>query len=137
MKRTTMISIINAVTMLFSLQIGSPQPAIIDITLQADHTAILRWQTQCSTAEVSGIVYGCSQTTFQDINLTTLRHLVDRDEPYREIELSIPDKAFNGDNWKCVFKVIGEQYDNCMTQDSLCVTVDVSSFTSPIIGSFV
>ena len=128
-----MESIIKAVTLLLCLDTGSPQPAIVDIILQ-DHSAILRWQTQCSTTEVSSILYGCSPTTFQDTNLTSLRHLADRDEPYREKQLSIPDEAFIGDSWKCVFKLIGVQYGNCMTQDGICVAVDVSSFRRPLIG---
>ena len=113
---------------------GTAQPSIVDVTLY-EHSAIIRWEVQCNDmTEVSEILYGCSRTNFQDNNMTTVRHSVNRNEAYREKTLLLFNDFYVGDGWKCVFKLIGVQYENCVTEDGNCILIDASTFVRPIIG---
>lgn len=120
-----------------SFEFGSTQPSIADVIL-FDHSAIIRWEVQCSDmTEISDILFGCSQSNFPDNNLTIVRHIVNKRETYREKILHLHNGSTIGNNWKCVFKLLGVHYENCVTEDSLCVLIDVSSFARPISGIWI
>lgn len=129
----TTLNFIVSLLLIVCFKFGSAQPSIVDVILY-DRSAIIRWEIQCSDmTEVSDILYGCSQTSFYDNNLTTVRHQVNRNEAYRERTLGL-HKTLIGDSWKCLFKLLGVHHENCVTEDGNCVLIDVLSFERPIFG---
>ena len=117
------------------IKFGSAQPSIVDVIMHDDR-AVIRWEVQCiHMSEVTDILYGCSQTSFQGNNMSTVRHVVNRIEIYREKTLFLHN-YLNGDDWKCVFKLVGVHYGTCVTEDSACVLINVPSFVRPLTGMY-
>ena len=88
-------------------KLKSTQPSIVDVILY-DLSALIPWEVQCgdTVTEVSEILYGCSRTNFQDDNMTTVRHSVNKNEAYREKTLLLHNDFYE-DSWKCLFKLLG------------------------------
>ena len=122
------ISIILSV--LLQANVGYGQPSIVDVSFPSNNIITLRWEVQCNySEEVTDIIYGCTQnSSIQDNDLTTIRYRVNKVEKYREIELKIRTMNTN-EIWRCVFKLMGVKNIGCSTEDSLCVFVDVTSFS--------
>ena len=124
---------LSIVFLVQAVQIGSGQPSIEDVTFSGS-VATLRWETQCNDVEeVTNITYGCSQNKFIESDFKTVRHRINKIEPLRErlLSLSITDSG----EWKCVFKLQGVPYQDCTTRDSICVLIDVTSYTMSIDGN--
>ena len=125
---------LTVLMLILCFKLVSTQPSIVDVILYDLSVLLIRWEVQCGDmTEVSEILYGCSRTNFQDDNMTTVRHSVNKNEAYREKTLLLHNDFYE-DSWKCLFKLLGVQTETCVTEDSDCVLVDISSFTRPVIG---
>ena len=123
---------LNIVILVQIVQRELGQPSIEDVTFSGN-VATIRWDTQCSGFdEVTNITYGCSQTNFLDSDFDSVQHRINRTEPLRQKQLSLP--ITNEGEWRCVFKLQGVQFENCTTKDSICVLIEITSYTMLING---
>ena len=121
-----------------AVQIGSGQPSIEDVMFSGN-VAKIRWETQCTggVEEETNITYACSRTKFIDSDFNTVSHRTNTIQHLRErlLPLTTTDTVWQ-DGLKCVFKLQGVQNEDCTTKDSICVLVEVKSYTMLINGKY-